>query len=259
MMPGATYQQTNMQAGGYIEADLRGRLAVVTGASSGIGRAIAEELAARGASLCLVGRRPERLRAIAPHMDGAVPKLIYQIDLGVDAEIKGLPAHLLRDGAEVDILVHSAGIISLAAIEHASIEDFDRQIGINLRAPYLLTHALLPQLKSRRGQIVFINSSAGARAVPGSGAYSVSKHGLRGLADSLRGEINGIVRVTSVFTGTTATPMQRSLHAAKGRAYAPENLIQPADVASVVSHVLSLPQTVEVTEIHMRPAMSPCL
>ena len=259
MMPGATYQQTNMQAGGYIEADLRGRLAVVTGASSGIGRAIAEELAARGASLCLVGRRPEKLNVIAPRMDGGARKLVYKVDLEVDAGIERLPGDLLRDGAEVDILVHSAGIILLGSTGNAPIADFDRQMNINLRGPYRLTQALLPQLKSRRGQIVFINSSAGARAVPGSGAYSVSKHGLRGLADSLRGEINGIVRVTSVFTGTTATPMQRSLHAAKGRAYAPENLIQPADVASVVSHVLSLPQTVEVTEIHMRPAMSPCL
>jgi NADP-dependent 3-hydroxy acid dehydrogenase YdfG len=61
-----------------------------------------------------------------------------------------------------------------------------------------------------------------------------------------------------VFTGTTATPMQQSLHAAKGRAYAPENLIQPQDVATVVAHVLSLPRTVEVTNIHMRPASPPC-
>jgi NADP-dependent 3-hydroxy acid dehydrogenase YdfG len=86
----------------------------------------------------------------------------------------------------------------------------------------------------------------------------VSKHGLKGLADSLRTEVNGQVRVTSVFTGTTATPMQQSLHAAKGRVYAPESLIQPQDVASVVAHVLSLPLTVEVTDIHMRPASPPC-
>jgi NADP-dependent 3-hydroxy acid dehydrogenase YdfG len=254
----AAKHQRSAQAGGHPAADLAGRLAVVTGASSGIGRAIAEELAGRGASICLVGRRPETLRAIASRMDGGARKLIYQIDLGIDAEVESLPGHLLRDGAEVDILVHSAGIISLGAMEQASVEEFDRQIHINLRAPYRLTQALLPQLKSRRGQVVFINSSAAVFASPGSGAYSVSKHGLRGLADSLRAEVNGQVRVTSVFTGKTATPMQQSLHAAKGRAYAPESLIQPEDVASLVAHLLTLACTVEVTDIHMRPARPPC-
>lgn len=257
-MGSAQRDRAKPQACASLPGSLAGRLAVVTGASSGIGRAIAEELAGRGASICLVGRRPETLRAIGPRMDGGAHKLIYQIDLAVDAEIESLPANLLRDCGEVDILVHSAGIISLAAMEQASIEDFDRQIHINLRAPYLMTRALLPQLKSRRGQIVFINSSAGVSGVPGSGAYSVSKHGLKGLADSLRAEVNGQVRVTSVFTGTTATPMQQSLHAAKGHAYVPESLIQPEDVASVVAHLLTLARTVEVTDIHMRPARPPC-
>jgi NADP-dependent 3-hydroxy acid dehydrogenase YdfG len=256
-MSAATYPG-NARARGELAGELAGRMAVVTGASSGIGRAIANELAGRGASVCLLGRRPEALRAVASRMDGTARKLIYRMDLAIDAEVESLPGHLLRDGGAVDILVHSAGTIALAAMEHASIADFDRQIHINLRAPYLLTHALLPQLKSRRGEIVFINSTAGARAVPGSGAYSVSKHGLKGLADSLRAEVTGQVRVTSVFTGTTATPMQEWLHAAKGRVYAPENLIQPGDVASVVAHVLSLPRTVEVTDVHMRPAMTPC-
>ena len=237
---------------------LAGRMAVVTGASSGIGQAIAEDLAARGASLCLVGRRPEALQCIARNLRNGARKLIYQIDLGMPGEIETLPASLRRDGGAADILVHSAGIISLGDFDNAPIDDFDRQINVNLKAPYLLTQALLPQLKSRRGQVVFINSSAGACAVPGSGPYSASKHGLKGLADSLRAEVNGQVRVTSVFAGSTATPMQASLHAAKGRAYDPDALIQPEDVASVVGHVLSLPKTVELTDIHMRPAKRPC-
>jgi NADP-dependent 3-hydroxy acid dehydrogenase YdfG len=233
-------------------------MAVVTGASSGIGRAIADELAAQGASLCLLGRRPEVLQNVAPRLCEGARKLVYKIDLAVRSEVESAAARLCRDGGAADILVHSAGIISLGNLENASIDAFDRQININLRAPYLLTQALLPQLKSRRGQIVFINSSAGVCAVAGSGPYSATKHGLKGLADSLRAEINGQVRVTSVFAGTTATPMQAALHAAKGRAFAPETLIQPEDVASVVCHVLGLPKTVELTDIHMRPAYPPC-
>ena len=249
-------ERSNAPAGAP-DGSLAGHTAVITGASSGIGRAIAEDLARRGASICLLGRQREALHAFAQEMNAAARALAYPVDLTVDAEVEALTAQLRRDLAEPDILVHSAGTIALGAVEQAPIEDFDRQMQLNLRAPYRLTQALLPQLKARRGQIVFINSSAGICAVPGSGAYSVSKHGLKGLADSLRAEVNGQVRVTSVFTGNTATPMQAALHAAKGRAYVPENLIQPADVASVVGHLLSLPRTIELTDVHMRPALPP--
>jgi NAD(P)-dependent dehydrogenase (short-subunit alcohol dehydrogenase family) len=253
--PEAAQRQANGQAGA--PGELAGQTAVVTGASGGIGRAIAEELARRGASLCVLGRRLETLRVVPPRPDGGARRLAYRVDLTVQTELERLIDELRRDLPAVDILVHSAGDIALGTVEQGAVEDFDRQIQINLRAPYRLTQALLPQLKARRGQIVFINSSAGTRAVPGSGAYSASKHGLKGLADSLRAEVSGQVRVTSVFTGTTATPMQASLHAAKGRPYAPEKLIQPADVAAVVGHVLALPRTVELTDIHMRPALPP--
>jgi NADP-dependent 3-hydroxy acid dehydrogenase YdfG len=231
-----------------------GRMAVVTAASSGIGRAIAEELAAHGASLCLLGRRPEALGDVAPDLSEGARKLIYQVDLSAAEQIESFAAGLARDGGQADMLVHSAGVISLGALESASIADLDWQMNINLRAPYLLTRVLLPALKSSRGQIVFINSSAGLRAVPGSGQYSATKHALKAVADSLRAEVDGQVRVLSVFTGTTATPMQASLHAAKGRAYHPDRLIQPKDVASLVVHALSLPRRIEVTSLSMRPA-----
>jgi NADP-dependent 3-hydroxy acid dehydrogenase YdfG len=236
---------------------LAGQTALITGASSGIGRAIAVELAARGASLCLLGRRPAVLQDIALRLAPDACKWVYRTDLVDSEEIEKLRGSLARDGAEPTVIVHSAGVIALGPLEQASLADFDRQLNVNVRAPYALTQALLGGLKARRGQIVFINSSAGVSAVPGSGQYSATKHALRALADSLRAEVNGQVRVTSVFTGATATPMQRSLHAAKGRAYAPETLIQAEDVAAVVVHVLSLPRTVELTDIHMRPAQPP--
>ena len=117
-----------------------------------------------------------------------------------------------------------------------------------------MTCALLPMLKAGRGQIVFMNSSMGLRVRAGVAHYAASKHALRALADGLREEINlDGVRVLSVFLGRTASPMQADAHRAEGRSYRPENLIQPTDVASLVSHVLALPRTAEVTDIHMRP------
>jgi len=234
-----------------------GQMAVVTGASSGIGRAIAEELAAQGASLCLLGRRPQALRNVAPGLREGARRMIYQVDLAAGEQIERFAADFIRDGGRADILVHSAGVIAIGALERAPIDDFDRQLNVNVRAPCLLTKALLPLVKACRGQIIFINSNAGLCAVPGSGHYSAAKHALTGLADSLRAEVNGQVRVLSVYTGSTATPMQAALHLSKRRSYVPEALIQAEDVASLVAHAAGLPRTVEVTALHLRPGAPP--
>ena len=237
---------------GQSDCSLAGKVALVTGASSGIGRAIAFSLAARSASLVLAGRNMDELQQVA-----RVAKVaqVSSIDLSQPQQIASLAAHVGERAASLDFLIHSAGAIALGTLESAAPADLDRQWNINLRAPYLLTQALLPLLKRSRGQVVFINSSAGVDAVPGSGQYSATKHGLRALADSLRAEVNAYgIRVVSVFVGRTATPMQAAVHASEGRVYRPERLIQPEDVASLVVHALSLPPTVEVTALHLRPA-----
>jgi len=233
-----------------------GQTAVITGASSGIGRAIAQELGLHGARLCLLGRNREKLQ----NLGAPGPPIVYEVDLGRPGEIENFAADAFRKCGRVDVLVHSAGVVGLGAMENASVDELDSQMNINVRAPYLLTQALLPMLKSSRGQIVFINSTAGLSAGAGSGQYAASKHALKAVADSLREEVNAAgVRVLNVFVGRTATPMQAKVHAAEGRPYAPEKLIQPQDVASVVCHLLSLPRTVEVTAVHMRPAEPPQL
>jgi NADP-dependent 3-hydroxy acid dehydrogenase YdfG len=138
----------------------------------------------------------------------------------------------------------------------ARLEDFDRQYRVNVRAPYLLTQLLLPRIISSRGQIVFVNSSAGLHARKGVGQYAATKHALRGIADSLREEVNEHgVRVLSVFLGRTASRMQANVYGREGRPYRPELLLQPDDVASVIVHALELPRTAEVTDIHLRPLL----
>jgi NADP-dependent 3-hydroxy acid dehydrogenase YdfG len=140
----------------------------------------------------------------------------------------------------------------------ASVDDLDRQYAINVRAPYVLTQRLLPRLIANRGQVVFINSSVGlAVKRPEVGQYAATKHALRAMADSLREEVNQKgVRVLTVYLGRTATPMQCSIFQKERRVYRPETLLQPLDVASVVVNALSLPHTVEVTDISIRPLVN---
>ncbi|MDQ7844469.1 MAG: SDR family NAD(P)-dependent oxidoreductase [Armatimonadota bacterium] len=234
---------------------LSGRTAVVTGASSGVGRAIALALAAEGAAVCLVGRRVEALEDVAAQARSTAARVLtYPTDLAEDAEVAALADRLREEVGGVDLLVHGAGEIALGPIDQAPVELFDRQYRINVRAAYLLTQELLPLLRSRRGQVVFLNSSAGLSGRAGSAQYAATKHALRAVADSLRDEVNADgVRVLSVFLGRTATPMQAAVHQAEGRAFHPERLIRPEDVASIVISALVLPPSVEVTDITLRP------
>ena len=236
-------------------SDLQNQVAVVTGASSGIGRAIALGLAGKGANLCLIGRDRKRLNAVAEdlqHMNSVIR--IYQVDLSFDNDIRQLKASLEQDFESIDILIHCAGAFAMGMIEEAPVDKLDWQYRINVRAPYLLTQLLLPGLKARRGQIVFINSSAGMNARAGVGQYSASKYALRALADSLRAEVNADgVRVLSVYPGRTATAMQAAIYEMEGKTYHPELLMQPEDIASAVINALSLPGTAEITDINIRP------
>jgi NADP-dependent 3-hydroxy acid dehydrogenase YdfG len=234
---------------------LKNQLAVVTGASSGIGKAIALALAKNGAEVCLVARRREALDAVAREAQGnGTRSHVTCADLTRDDDIRGLAESLQRDFGHVDILILCGGVISHGPLEKAPLEEFDLMYRSNLRGHYALTQALLPLLRKQHGQIVFINSSAGLRSPSGAGQFSATQHALRAVADSLRDEVNADgVRVLTVFPGRTATPRMAALFEKESRPYRPELLMQPEDIASMVVHALSLPRTAEVTDISMRP------
>jgi NADP-dependent 3-hydroxy acid dehydrogenase YdfG len=234
---------------------LSGKSAVVTGASSGIGAAIAASLAAEGARLHLIGRNQAGLQAVAEASGKYSPRIrTYQADLSTDDGLEQLAASLLKDCERVDILVHSAGVIFTAPFETARREDFDCQYRTNVRAPYLLTQALLPMLRRDRGAVVFINSSAGLTTRASISQYSATKFALKAVADGLRAEVNEHgVRVLSVYPGRTASPQQAAIHQAEGKEYRPELLMQPGDVARIVVDALKVNTTAEVTDIQIRP------
>ena len=235
---------------------LSNQIAVVTGAGSGIGRAIALRLAHEGALVYLVDIDIEALGAVRKKCDSAFRNLIpYYANLERDEEIHALASHLRGNHGVVDLLVHSAGVVAVGEVLTAKIEDFDWQFRVNVRAPYLLTQVLLPLIRTRSGQIVFINSSAGLHASAGSSGYAAIKHALKPLADSLRNEVNRDgIRVLSVYRGRMATPTQEKIFQAEGRAYIAEKLLQPEDVAETVMGAIKLPAAAELTDLHVRSA-----
>ena len=233
----------------------RQQVVVVTGATGAIGNAIASRLRAGGATLCLVGRTPENLASLEESFKGSDTGVhLFRVDLTSDQQVEEFGVDIKRRFGSLHTLVHSAGTIAMERIHAAKIQDLDHQYRVNLRAPYVLTQSLLPLLIQSRGQIVFVNSSAGLNARKGAGQYAATKHALRGFADSLREEVNEEgVRVLSVYLGRTASRMQAAVYEREGRPYDPTVLLQTDDVASVVVHALTLPRTAEVTDISMRP------
>jgi short-subunit dehydrogenase len=233
-----------------------GGVAVVTGAGSGIGRAIVLALAARSMPCCLVGRTLSKLQGVAQLANAAgVDAIPIALDLRNPRAGTMLAERLNSLNRPIELLVHSAGVMSVARIEETTVEQFTTLLAVNLIAPFAITKHLLDKICASRGQIIFINSSILQNAAAGTAIYAASKHALKGLADALRQEVNSKgVRVTSVYPGRTATPLQATVFHLEGRQYLPENLLQPEDVAEAVVNAIALPDTAEITEIMVRPA-----
>jgi len=234
---------------------LKDQVAVVTGASSGIGKACCYALAKEGVSVCLLGRNINELKKIENEIREYSPlSKAVKVDLFNDNEISETVDLIKNEYEEMHILVHSAGIYSVGPIKEAPVQDFDDQYKINVRAPYLLTQQLLPLIDKSLGQIVFINSTVAMAAKSNLSQYCATKSALKALADSLRIEINSEgIRVLTIYPGRTATPMQENVCKHEGISYNAETMIQPAQVAKLLVSSLKMSRDAEITDITVRP------
>jgi short-subunit dehydrogenase len=175
--------------------DLSGRTVLLTGATGGIGHAIAERLAARGAKLVLTGRRAEVLEPLAERLGGRA--------LGVDLADPDAVARLAADAGDVDVLVANAALPGSGRLDDYEVDDIDRVLDVNLRAPIVLARLLVPGMVARgSGQLVFISSLSGKSATLGQSLYAATKYGLRGFATSMRADLHDTgVGVSTVFPG----------------------------------------------------------
>jgi short-subunit dehydrogenase len=172
-----------------------GASVLLTGASGGIGHALARELAARGARLTLTGRRADILEAIAGELGAHV--------IAADLSVRSEAARLAQETGETDILVANAGVPAAGRLESFDAEELDRTLEVNLYSPIALARALLPEmLERRRGHLVFMSSIAGKTTVPGNPLYHATKYGLRGFAAALRTDLHGSgVGASCIFPG----------------------------------------------------------
>lgn len=222
------------------------RTHLLTGAGSGIGELLARDLLERGDDVLVVARSAQRAEEMAAALPGARP-LVADLASPATVESLDLPARL-------DSVVHAAGVVELGAVADLSVQAWTEQLQVNLVAPAVLTRVALPALRAARGTVVLVNSGAGLFAHPQWSAYAASKHGLRAFADSLRGEeaAHG-VRVSSVYPGRTATPMQEKVHGQEGKEYDADDWVRPSTVAAAILHVLDLPGDATIPDLTVKP------
>lgn len=216
---------------------------MITGAGGGLGSAIATALAPTH-TLLLAGRPSARLDALAERLGAPT----WPLDL-TDSDSIEAGTEVL---SELDVLIHNAGVAFPARVAESTVDEWRATLEVNVVGAVALTLALLPALRSARGQVIFINSGAGHSVSPGLASYSASKFALRAFADSLRTD-EPELRVTSVHPGRIATDMQRDLVAYENREYIPEQFLSPETVAAAVAHAVATPPDGHVHQIVLRP------
>jgi NADP-dependent 3-hydroxy acid dehydrogenase YdfG len=234
------------------------RVAVITGASSGIGAATADALAADGYRVVLLARRVDRITALAEKLGGA---LAIQADVTDRDALVAAAERVRQELGRVDVLVNNAGVMLLGPFSSGQREDYRRMVEVNLLGAITTTEVLLDQLTDGGGDIINISSVAGRTARAGNGVYAATKWGLNGWSESLRQELLPDVRVTVIEPGVVATELPTHIthedtKRGVGQLY-DQAEVTAADIAEVIAFVVARPRRLAIHEVLLRPAGQP--
>lgn len=234
--------------------NLRNHVAIITGASSGIGRAAALALASSGASVSLAARSKQNLEIVAHDLTtrgGQV--LTIPTDVGHEAQVENLVARTHAHFGRLDILITSAGGASFGPIIESRTEDWDTMMNINLRGTYLCCkHTLKVMIPQGRGHILNVLSIASQAILPGSTGYTASKFGALGLTKVIAAEVRSLgIKVTAVIPGAVDTPLWDGSGSTLDRS----KMLSPADVADAMLHIIAQPPTIHTDEIVLMPPL----
>lgn len=238
---------------------LASRVAIVTGASRGIGLEIASVLAVAGAHVAMLARSRDTLEECARRIDSEGPGKAVAIvcDVTDSDQVAGAVRSARDTFGEADILVNNAGRFALGSVETMSRQSFAETMHVNLVAPFIFVKAVLPTMRARgTGQIVTIGSVADRATFPENGAYAAAKHGVRALHEVIRHELRGSgVRATLVSPGPTDTPLWDAVDLTGREGFTPRrDMLRPSAVADAVLWCVTRPDSVNVDELRLSSA-----
>jgi NADP-dependent 3-hydroxy acid dehydrogenase YdfG len=243
----------------HAESGVDGKVAIVTGASSGIGESTAEALAAEGARVVLAARRAERLEALADRIDeDGGEALVVPTDVTEEDDIDALVEETTDEYGQIDILVNNAGVMLLEPLERADRSNLRQMVEVNLLGLMNLTHAVLPVMQSQdSGHIVNVSSVAGREASANSSGYNATKFGVNAFTDAVRQEVSAEgIRSTIIEPGAVETELATHIpdeQVIEQFAEMDIPVLDPDDIARSVVYATSQPQRVDVNEILIRP------
>jgi NADP-dependent 3-hydroxy acid dehydrogenase YdfG len=247
--------------------DLRDKVAIITGASSGIGEATASLLASKGVKVIVVARRKDRLDALVEQIekDGGHAKAFEADVTDKDACQKVVDAVLEKHG-HIDILINNAGVMLLGPTSGAPLEEWERMIDINLKGLLYMSYAALPSMReAKAGHVVNVSSVAGRTATAGSAVYNATKWGVNAFTEALRQEIvqeKSNIRTTIIEPGAVATELvshnrDEVKDTIEKRIGSIEKRLESEDIAESILYAVSQPPHVSVNEILIRPTTQP--
>jgi NADP-dependent 3-hydroxy acid dehydrogenase YdfG len=247
-------------------ARLDGTVALVTGASSGIGAATARALAAAGAAVALVARRKDRLDDLAADIGAAGGRaLVLETDVTDQQQAIDAVDRTVAELGRLDTVVNNAGVMLLGPIVDAPVEEWDRMVALNVRGLLYVAHAAVPHLLAaaedgprRVSDLVNISSVAGRIARLGSGVYTLTKHGVGAFSESLRQEVTGRhVRVSLVEPGAVSTELASHVRpevwAQAAKRFADIERLEADDIADAITYIVTRPRHVAINELLIRP------
>jgi NADP-dependent 3-hydroxy acid dehydrogenase YdfG len=240
---------------------LQGKVALVTGASSGIGEATALALARAGARVAIAARRRDRLDGVAGRIaDLRAESLVLEADVGRPEEAESIVGRTVERWGRLDVLVNNAGLMLLSPIDRARVEDWQRMLDLNVLGLMVATRAALPHMRRQKdGHVVNISSTAGRVANPDASVYAATKFGVGAFSEALRREVyKDNIRVTIIEPGAVATELREHVPDPDTRERIDTwarsmRQLQSEDVAAAILYAVSQPPHVNVNEILLRP------
>ena len=239
---------------------IKGKIVVVTGASSGLGEATARLLSAQGATVVLGARRADRLHSLAKDLEaGGGKAFVLQTDVTRSEQVKALVDLAGQSYGRLDVMINNAGIMPQAPLEQLKIDEWDRMIDVNIKGVLYGIAAALPHMQRQKaGHFINVSSVAGHRVGPGFAVYAATKHAVRALSEGLRQEVKPYnIRTTVISPGAVATELPNTITdpaaAERVRAFYSQVAVPADSFARAVAFAISQPEEVDINEILYRP------
>ncbi|WP_345156452.1 SDR family oxidoreductase [Pontibacter saemangeumensis] len=243
-----------------MESNIKGKVVVITGASSGMGQAAAKHLSALGATVVLGARRADRIEKLAKEIqENSGKALAIAVDVTQREQVKKLVDSTVQQFGRVDVILNNAGIMPLSPMDRLNVEEWDKMIDVNIKGVLNGIAAVLPHMKEQKsGQIINTSSVAGHKIFTGSAVYSATKFAVRALTEGLRMEVKPYnIRTTIVCPGAVKTELLEHISEADiqqaNKDYVGAVGISPDSFARVVAFAISQPEDVDINEVIFRP------